>query len=688
MAKTNENFTFDSPGMQVWWHGTTDSGFKHIYAPSFENPFFISDDPVEAEMYMHGGYDMDSSDSQLALVLINPDALVTFDWCDQQDLDQIQSIPKIIKKVLAFKMKSTFSLIQGMTEMSLFYALGQDDFEDFKKWFKLWLEKINFAKADDVKDEDAQEVWDWIGSAKSSRDLFKIRDLTEDVDCETANGVLYELFWSQLEGTKFNSFHEKEMSENIALCDASAIKGIWSRSLDMQEASDLMKSLRSINLESYAALRNAKTPEEAEAALKVILPPNPAKQSLVEEKIIDASDDLWVNGTTLQRWNPKTKMFRVWNGGEAVETLASISHPIFFTNDINYAVRYAEQHLSKDYANSQKNTNKFAIAYRGGNAVIVLAQLANAELFDFRDPVCFEKIGFPARFQKIFQNCEPYFSFNSNVRPNSKLNLRPQEFINVQKFLKWTESQQRQLKRKTPLKKAGVFGLGSAGAGRDAFIDLIENLDLKSTSVEVGGGGADPKYDIRAKWSEFYQAFIDAVEEQGGVEEVPGKDGGVSTWKLKNAKRENIAMLPEAPTNEQFELMEIYLQLLGWYLEKKNEIPAETVAEVRASMKDKLHADYTDLLQLFLHWKIAQHYKGFYCPEYRGGETSSPDAIGIFDQSLILKAETAECSDVNQALNEIKYPEWYRRPKLDIKTQNEMLKALKQILEEKRALQA
>ena len=48
---------------------------------------FISDDPAEAEMYMHGGYDMDSSGSQLALVLINPDALVTFDWCDQQDLD-------------------------------------------------------------------------------------------------------------------------------------------------------------------------------------------------------------------------------------------------------------------------------------------------------------------------------------------------------------------------------------------------------------------------------------------------------------------------------------------------------------------------------------------------------------------------------------------------------------------------
>lgn len=68
------------------------------------------------------------------------------------------------------------------------------------------------------------------------------------------------------------------MSENIALCDASAIKGIWSRSLDMQEASDLMKSLRNTSLKSFTALRNAKTPEEAEAALKLILPPNPNKQ--------------------------------------------------------------------------------------------------------------------------------------------------------------------------------------------------------------------------------------------------------------------------------------------------------------------------------------------------------------------------------------------------------------------------
>ena len=68
--------------------------------------------------------------------------------------------------------------------MSLFYALGQDDFEDFLKWFKLWLQKINFARADEVKDRDAEEVWDWLSSARSSRDLFKVRDLTEDVDCE------------------------------------------------------------------------------------------------------------------------------------------------------------------------------------------------------------------------------------------------------------------------------------------------------------------------------------------------------------------------------------------------------------------------------------------------------------------------------------------------------------------------
>lgn len=195
--------------------------------------------------------------------------------------------------------------------MSLFYAIGQDDFEDFKKWFKLWLKKINFARVDDVKDEDAKEVWDWIGSARSSRDLFKIRDLTEDVDCDTANGVLYELFWSQLEGTKFNSFHEMEMSENIALCDASAIEGIWSRSLDMQEASDLMKSLMKSSLKDFSALRNARTPKEAEAALKKILPSNPNKQDLAESKQVDEREitedtKLFFVGTTESKYDLTT----------------------------------------------------------------------------------------------------------------------------------------------------------------------------------------------------------------------------------------------------------------------------------------------------------------------------------------------------------------------------------------------
>jgi hypothetical protein len=67
------------------------------------------------------------------------------------------------------------------------------------------------------------------------------------------------------------------MSENIALCDASAIEGIWSRSLDMQEATDLMKSLRKSSLKDFSALRNARTSKEAEAALKKILPPKPGK---------------------------------------------------------------------------------------------------------------------------------------------------------------------------------------------------------------------------------------------------------------------------------------------------------------------------------------------------------------------------------------------------------------------------
>jgi hypothetical protein len=60
---------------------------------------------------MHGGYSMDYSESQLVLILLEPNSLVIFDWCDQHDLDQIDSIPDIIKNILAFRMKSTFSLI-------------------------------------------------------------------------------------------------------------------------------------------------------------------------------------------------------------------------------------------------------------------------------------------------------------------------------------------------------------------------------------------------------------------------------------------------------------------------------------------------------------------------------------------------------------------------------------------------
>lgn len=269
--KLNETYNVTSDGMQIWWHGTTDQEFKHIHAPSFKNPFFISDDPTEAEMYMHGGYSMDYSKSQLVLVLLEPNSLVTFDWCDQQDLDQIDSIPDIIKNILAFRMKSTFGLIQGMVEMGMFYALGQNDFNDFSNVFKLWVQKINFARADNVVDEDIQQVWNWLSSAKNSKDLFKVRDLSEDINCDIANNVLYELFWYQLEGTKFNSFHEKEMSENIALCDISSIEGVWSRSFSAQEAATLMKKIRNCNEKIYSALIYARTPKEVENVLKILL---------------------------------------------------------------------------------------------------------------------------------------------------------------------------------------------------------------------------------------------------------------------------------------------------------------------------------------------------------------------------------------------------------------------------------
>ena len=452
-TKTNESFTSDSPGMQVWWHGTTDSGFKNIYAPSFETPFFISDDPVEAEIYMHGGYDMDSSDSQLALVLINPDALVTFDWCDQQDLDQLKSIPEIIKKVLAFKMKSTFSLIQGMTEMSLFYALGQDDFEDFKKWFKLWLKKINFTRVDDIGDEDAQEVWEWLSSARSSRDLFKIRDLSEDVDCDTVNGVLYELFWSQLEGTKFNSFHEVEMSENIALCDASAIKGIWSRSLDMQEASDLMKSLMKSSLEDFLALRNARTPKEAEVALKKILPSNPNKQDLDETEQVDEHEitedtKLFFVGTTESKYDLTAQKFKDYKELDKI----SIENAAFGTSTWGYACAYAKQYAKTD-----------------DHGVVVSFELKpGCEVFDLRDPNEYASLGIPREIAGVFADSEPYFAINTQI-PAQQSGVKPPEFIAAVAWLK------------------SIAGAKDY-SGKESFLDLLEKVDankLPKTADEM-----------------------------------------------------------------------------------------------------------------------------------------------------------------------------------------------------------
>ena len=264
-----EVYSLDGVGMQVWWHGTTDEDFNEIYAPSFENPFFISDDPSEAEMYMHGDWSVDSSRSKLALIVLKPSAINIFDWCSKDDLALIPSIPSFIKEMLAKKRRSTFSLVSGMCEMGLFESLGNDDFDEFASDFQWWLDKTGVNAKPDR--ESIKDVYEWLSSARSSRDLFHCRDLSEEIDCDKANRVLYELFWSELEGTEFNAFHEVETSENIALCNASAIEGIWSRTLTMNEATQLLKQLRNAKYDDYNALRNAKSAKEAEAALKKLL---------------------------------------------------------------------------------------------------------------------------------------------------------------------------------------------------------------------------------------------------------------------------------------------------------------------------------------------------------------------------------------------------------------------------------
>lgn len=257
--KLKETYDVTNNGMQIWWHGTTDQEFKHIHAPSFKTPFFISNDPEEATIYASSMFS--SKQGKICLIVINPKVLNIFDWCNKEDLNTIQTIPNIIKDILVLKNRSCFLITTEMCEYGLFNNVIDNDFNTFKTYFNQWNHWVKNVSAQDIYD-----VFNWLKKCKSLKDLYDVYDFSSDgADNPIANNVIYELFYSQLEGTNFNAFHEKETSDNIALCDISAIEGIWSKCFSIQEVNKLINS----SLEIRQNLMHAKTSSEVESALKI-----------------------------------------------------------------------------------------------------------------------------------------------------------------------------------------------------------------------------------------------------------------------------------------------------------------------------------------------------------------------------------------------------------------------------------
>lgn len=71
----------------------------------------------------------------------------------------------------------------------------------------------------------------------------------------------------------------------------------------------------------------------------------------LDEKFATSEDDpsslLWVNGTTDKRFDIAGNKFYDISTKKHLEVDAF--HPLFFTQDARYALKYVQSHISKDY---------------------------------------------------------------------------------------------------------------------------------------------------------------------------------------------------------------------------------------------------------------------------------------------------------------------------------------------------
>lgn len=346
------------------------------------------------------------------------------------------------------------------------------------------------------------------------------------------------------------------------------------------------------------------------------------KRRLNENYEIDASNCLWINGTTKARYDVASNRF----------PRTDIYHPLFMTNSIPYAFEYCKQHASKDYADGQSGSRKHQHAVDGSNTIVVFMKLKEDTLiFDFTDEADYELLGFDKKYMKIFDKAEPYFAWNSQI--HASIDSRPVEFAIAAYYLRYLNS------------TAGRSNKTFYRDGVRPFKQILFTRDLDTSHLDA------------KSYSRFFQHFKNANWEQDGAYYDEVKKHHVD----KDGNNLTVSELQPAISSEQIELVNTYLDFFAEFKRSAAKLGIASFEDADKKMQaifgeeskqDDGAACYVDILQIVLFKRIAEVFEGFYCPEkvaqklYNIDPSSTLDAIALFSNDPIEESISYQCKEI------------------------------------------
>lgn len=377
------------------------------------------------------------------------------------------------------------------------------------------------------------------------------------------------------------------------------------------------------------------------------------KKRLNENYNLTPANSLWINGTTALRFNITTKSFKN----------IDLFHPLFMTNSPEYAFKYSQQHISKDYANNQNTTKAYYDAIKSNNALVVCMKLkTDSAIFDFTNEADFNELGLSNKFKKIFALAEPYFSWNSSIK--AEIDSRPIEFSIALYYLRYLNSTAK-LTNKT-------FYTDSTRP----FIKILFSPNLKIIPLTVD------------EYKKFYQHYSDINWNQSDVTYDNNKK-----HHIKRGKNITVSEIPSPENITQYlELINTYLEFFIEFRKIAAQYKITSFEDTKIDNLKKLLgysnidndiATYIDILQLVLYKKISEKFQGFYCPEpiaqkiYQLDSASALDVICLFSTNSIEKIAVYPVYVIES--------EYKKCKEAGIKGNNEILLAIKNKFDQRAA---